>query len=65
MMACRGLYVFSHDSSLGNAPAHQLFERIHVAMRAAVAAPRSFRDYSLEIDEAGLPEGVTLTKLVG
>ena len=25
-----GLYVFSHESPLGNAPAHTLFERVHV-----------------------------------
>ena len=25
LMACRGLYVFSHESSLGNSPAHRLF----------------------------------------
>ena len=27
-MAVRGLYVFSHESKLGNAPAHKLLERI-------------------------------------
>ena len=34
MMACRGLIVFSHESSLGNAPAHQLLERIAIPRRA-------------------------------
>ena len=29
-MTTRGLYVFQHDSALGNAPAHRLFERITV-----------------------------------
>src|SRR5207248_866109 len=28
MMACRGLYVFTHDNGLGNAPAQSLFERV-------------------------------------
>lgn len=65
MMACRGLYIFSHESSLGNAPAHTLFERIAVARREGVAAPRSFRDYSVSVDADKLPEGVTLTTLVG
>jgi CRISPR-associated protein Csd2 len=27
-MATRGLYIFEHESALGNAPAHRLFERI-------------------------------------
>ncbi len=65
MMACRGLYVFSHASPLGNAPAHQLFERIRVTPKAGVAAPRSFADYQVEVHEAALPEGVSLTRLVG
>jgi CRISPR-associated protein Csd2 len=64
MMACRGLYIFSHDSSLGNAPAHKLLERVAVEKRVEVAAPRSFRDYTVSVDEAMLPEQVTLTRLV-
>lgn len=62
-VACRGLYVFSHESSLGNAPAHKLFERI-VTPKSAVAAPRSFADYKVQIDKENLPQGVTLTTLV-
>ncbi len=65
MMACRGLYIFTHESPLGNAPAHQLFERITVARRPEVKAPRAFADYVVQVDEAGLPEGVGLTRLVG
>jgi CRISPR-associated protein Csd2 len=29
------LYVFKHDSELGNAPAHALFERLKVAANPA------------------------------
>jgi CRISPR-associated protein Csd2 len=65
MMACRGLYVFSHESSLGNAPAQALFERVGVSRCEGVEAPRCFADYRVEIDEADLPSGVTLTRLVG
>lgn len=65
MMACRGLYVFSHESPLGNAPAHVLFERVSVNRKPGVEAARSFSDYTVEIEEAGLPSGVTLTRLVG
>lgn len=64
LLACRGLYVFSHESGLGDAPAHTLFERISVPHSTA-KAPRAFPDYHVEIDEAGLPAGVTLTRLVG
>ncbi|MCC6179715.1 MAG: type I-C CRISPR-associated protein Cas7/Csd2 [Chloroflexi bacterium] len=65
LTACRGLYVFSHEKPLGNAPSHQLFDLVGVARREGVQAPRSFKEYAVTIDEAGLPEGVTLTPLVG
>lgn len=65
MMACRGLYVFSHDSDLGNAPAHVLFDRVEVDKRPEVVAPRSFRNYMVALTDADLPTGVTLTRLVG
>lgn len=65
MMACRGLYIFTHESNLGNAPAHTLFERIAIARRDGVVAPRSFRDYAVSVEASALPEGVTLTTLVG
>jgi CRISPR-associated protein Csd2 len=64
MMACRGLYIFSHASSLGNAPAHKLLERVSVERKAEVIAPRSFRDYSITVNEVELPEKVLLTRLV-
>jgi len=64
LTACRGLYVFSHSSKLGNAPAHKLFERIEVVRKDAVTVPRKFSDYEVRIDKEALPEGVTLTELV-
>ena len=65
MMACRGLYVFSHESPLGNAQAHRLFERVAVARRAEVTVPRSFADYAVMVDAERLPAGVTLATLAG
>lgn len=65
MMACRGLYVFSHEKALGNAPAHQLFERFRAERKEGVEAPRSFGDYSVSVNDGDLPEGITLTRLVG
>jgi CRISPR-associated protein Csd2 len=65
LMACRGLHVFSHDSKLGNAPAHKLFELVRVEKREGVDVPRSFHDYEVSIDESGIPAGVTLTSLEG
>ena len=66
-MACRGLHVFSHESRLGNAAAHRLFERIRIPPSTS-AAPRSFVDYTVECPPGGSVEGVpgvTLTTLVG
>lgn len=64
-MACRGLYVFTHDNPYGNAPAHKLLDRISVARRPEVVAPRSFGDYVVSVNDAALPDGVTLTRIEG
>ena len=63
-MATRGLFVFKHDQPLGNAPAHALFERIQVRRKEGVEVPRSFEDYAVKVDEAGMPSGVTLIRVV-
>jgi len=65
MTACRGLYVFTHGNKLGNAPAHMLFDRVTVTRNGGVDALRSFRDYVVAVDDGALPDGVTLTRLVG
>lgn len=62
-MTSRGLYVFKHDSELGNAPAHALFDRIRPKLKTDVAVPRSFGDYEIAVDESGMPQGVQLLKL--
>lgn len=62
-MATRGLYVFKHDSELGNAPAHTLFDRIRPKLKPDVAVPRAFGDYEIAVDESGMPQGVQLLKL--
>lgn len=59
-MGTRGLYVFKHDSELGNAPAHALFERVQVQRKDGVEVPRSFSDYAVSVAEDDLPNGVTL-----
>lgn len=64
-MATRGLYVFKHDSQLGNAPAHALFAHIQPKGKADVSVPRDFSDYDVSIQETGLPHGVTLERKVG
>lgn len=63
LMSTRKLYVFKHESRLGNAPAHQLFESIQVQrLIPAAQEARSFDDYAFEIGE--MPEGVELIELI-
>ena len=64
-MACRGLYVFSHESAIGNAAAHELFARISVSKKKTANVPRSVADYEILVDESSLPAGVNLSRLVG
>jgi CRISPR-associated protein Csd2 len=62
-MSTRGLYVFKHDSELGNAHAHDLFKRISAKKRVDV--PRNFEDYDITVNEDGLPAGVKLIRKIG
>ncbi len=59
-MNTRGVYVFKHDSELGNAPAHSLFERIKVQRKDSIEVARSFQDYNVTVNDQDLPTGVTL-----
>jgi CRISPR-associated protein Csd2 len=66
VMACRGLYVFTHSNGLGNAPAHALFERVQVNKKQGIEAPRQFSDYTVTVPkDEELPNGVKLERLVG
>ena len=58
-MAVRQLIVFKHDSELGNAPSHKLFDLVHATHNEGVIAPRAYTDYTITVDEADLPNGVT------
>jgi CRISPR-associated protein Csd2 len=64
LMAPCACIAFRHENALGNARADQLFRRVAVAPRSAVAEeqrpPRSFDDYELRLDERALPDGVTV-----
>jgi CRISPR-associated protein Csd2 len=76
-MATRGLIVFEHDCALGRANAHELFDRVVVSRMVDGEArrpgekgldnltpARSFTDYHVAVNETGLPEGVTMRRLV-
>jgi CRISPR-associated protein Csd2 len=62
MMSCRGIYIFSHSSSLGNAPAHALFEGLQIERAGPASVARQFSDYKVDYTKP-LPEGVELNVL--
>ena len=64
-MSTRGLYVFQHDSELGNAPAHALFERLQVQPKEAGAVARSFDAYAVTFDGQSLAVGQSLQPAAG
>lgn len=78
MMSTRCVIAFRHESALGNAPAHKLFERVRVLRchdgqclpvgdkRTDNWPPaRAFSGYRIEIDREGLPEGISIVEPCG
>ena len=76
-MAARKLIAFKHVSALGNAPAHELFDRVVVGrdVNGEIRLPgdprldnlppaRRYTDYRVEIAREGLPDGVEILKLL-
>jgi CRISPR-associated protein Csd2 len=62
-MAARDLVVFRHDSKLGKAPAHKLFDSVTTRRANGAEGPaRSFADYRIAVDETALPEGVQVLR---
>lgn len=56
-LCMRKLYVFKHNSPLGNAPSHLLFDKITVARNTGAGVARKFDDYTVTVDR-NMPEGV-------
>ena len=63
LMSAQKLFVFKHDSELGNAPANKLFDLVKVE-KVCDGVPRSFSDYTVTIDKAALPANVTVEELI-
>jgi CRISPR-associated protein Csd2 len=76
-MAARKIVAFEHASALGNAQAHDLFERVRVDRVSGgdvysigdkrldnLPPARRFSDYRVTTDHAGLPEGITIHELL-
>jgi CRISPR-associated protein Csd2 len=64
-MNARKIIVFKHDSQLGNAPAHKLFDLVKVKRITDETRPaRGFSDYEVTIDSPNVPSGVTLEEKI-
>ncbi len=72
-MAARRLIAFRHDSALGNAQAHKLFDRVSVYRRSGddlipvgdtrvhnLPPARAFGDYEIKLNGTALPEGIEI-----
>ena len=59
-MAVRKLIVFTHDSKLGNAPAHKLYESLSITRKDNTEFPRSIADYDIVLNSDAIPVGVTV-----
>ncbi|MDD4820730.1 MAG: type I-C CRISPR-associated protein Cas7/Csd2 [Flavobacteriales bacterium] len=64
-MTARALVVFKHDSTLGNAAAHSLLERVKVIpIHDENSSARQWSDYKLVIDKDNMPEGVVMQQKI-
>ncbi|MBB5045410.1 CRISPR-associated protein Csd2 [Rhodopseudomonas rhenobacensis] len=76
-MSSRKLVAFKHASPLGNAAAHDLFDRVKVQRKFGddlydldsnrldnLPPARRFADYAVSIDRDNLPEGIEILELV-
>lgn len=74
-MNTQDLIVFKHESPLGNAPAHRLFDLVKIGRNEAgtfrdlddpgidnMAPARKFSDYIVTVDEGKLPQGVSFSR---
>ncbi len=62
-MAVRKLIVFKHDSVMGNAPSHKLFDMVKA--ESTVSPVRDFVHYTITMPiQADMPQGVTLIDML-
>ncbi len=68
MMSARKLVVFRHESKLGNAPAHKLFEALRVDLtdecKSNGSVPRKFSDYKIDLVRDDIPSAVEVINLI-
>jgi CRISPR-associated protein Csd2 len=64
-MSARKLFVFKHDTALGNAPAHELFQLISVEPNhGSLEPPREFGHYDVTVQHKKIPDKVELVEML-
>jgi CRISPR-associated protein Csd2 len=63
-MASRQLVVFQHESLLGNAPAHTLFDRLSIKRNDGSRPARAYSDYTITLNRENLPSGVSVNEML-
>lgn len=63
-MATRRLIVFKHDSELGNAQSHKLFDLVEVKKKDETKPARAFSDYEVNFAKDKVPAGVTPVEML-
>ncbi|MDD4626180.1 MAG: type I CRISPR-associated protein Cas7, partial [Syntrophomonas sp.] len=63
-MSSRKLYVFKHDSKLGNAPANILFDAITAERIDSNKPAQKYSDYNIAIAKDSIPQGVEVLELL-
>lgn len=64
-MATRKLIVFKHDSRMGNAHAHRLFDLVRVERVNGAGGPaRDFADYRVILEKQAMPTGVVVEEKI-
>jgi len=64
LMSPRRVIAFKHATALGSAPAHKLFDLVKIEKKPGVEVPRSYEDYTVTLDTAALPTGVTVEEWI-
>jgi CRISPR-associated protein Csd2 len=63
-MSSRKLVVFQHESQLGDAPAHSLFDRLKINRKDQSRPARAYSDYEVSFDRSNMPQGIRVHELL-
>lgn len=62
-MAVRKLILFRHDSQLGSAPAHILYDSLQISKKQDVEFARCIADYKITLNTDDIPSSVTVEQI--